>query len=70
MCHPIFVRKWIIISDVAQMVCKDQLIEKTNFIFHSAGNLKVFYTDKNKEIRVLCGSISLLLGPDRIYSHP
>jgi hypothetical protein len=31
--------------------------EKTSFILPSAGNLKVSYADRNKEIRILCGSI-------------
>jgi len=39
------------------MAGKEQHIEDTSFILPSAGNLKVSYTDRNKEIRILCGSI-------------
>jgi len=39
------------------MVRKKQLIEKAYSILHSADYLKVFYTEKNKEIGALCWSI-------------
>jgi len=35
----------------------EQHIKKASFILSSKGNLKASYTDRNKEIRVLCGSI-------------
>jgi hypothetical protein len=45
------------------MLCKEQLILKADFILRPAGNLKVFYTDRNKGIRILCISIPLLVRP-------
>lgn len=46
-------------------VIKKQPLEKARLLLYSVVNLKVFFTDRNKEIRVLYGSIYLLFATKR-----